>query len=127
MDHEKCFRMNQVLGTRHSAARVEAAMSSGFGWPLHMPSLIDHQDVDLVGSRPCLYGEGLAAHIMFTTRGEPVSLFMLPHETRVSEVVNIMGHQCRIWSEGERTFVLVARDSAGSLDDVATLVRNLGR
>ena len=49
---------------------------------------------------------------MYTYNGQPVSLFMLPRETRASELVQVFGHQARIWSEGDRTFVLVARESA---------------
>jgi anti-sigma factor RsiW len=121
VDHEKCFTLNKVLATQHSAAAVQAAMSSRFGWPMEVPDLSNHQDVSVVGSRPCLYGEGVAAHLMFTHNGEPVSLFMLPGESRPEQVVEVMGHQCRIWSRGNRTFVLVARGSRVPLDDMATL------
>jgi hypothetical protein len=37
--------------------------------------------------------------------------------------VKVFGHQARIWSEGDRTFVLVARQSATDIDEMAALVR----
>ncbi len=122
-DHEKCFRLNKVLGTHDTADGVEQEMSRGFGWQMQMPDMSAHRDITVVGSRPCLYGEGTTAHIMFTQNGEPVSLFMLKHRPRAEEVVEIFGHQCRIWSEGDRTFVLVARASKVPLDQMAALMR----
>lgn len=121
LDHEKCFTLNKVLVTQHSSAAIQASMAGRFGWPMQFPDLSDHQDVAVVGSRPCLYGEGMAAHLMFTHNGEPVSLFMLPRETREDQDVEVLGHQCRIWSRGNRTFVLVARRSRVPLDEIAPL------
>ena len=123
LDHEKCFRLNRVLGTQHSADTVEAAMASGFDWNVQLPDTSDHSDVTLVGSRPCLSGEGKVAHIMYKHNGQPVSLFMLPGETRADQLVEVFGHQCRIWSAGDRTFVLVARESPAELEQMAALVR----
>ena len=122
-DHEKCFRLNKLLDTHATAQDVEAAMASGFGWRMQMPDVSTHRDISVVGSRPCLYGEGTAAHIMFTQDGEPVSLFMLKREARSEDVVEVFGHQCRIWSEGERTFVLVARASTVPLEQMAAFMR----
>jgi len=123
LDHEKCFRLNRLLGTQHSPTAVEASMASLFDWNVHLPQLTGHEDVNLVGSRPCLYGEGKVAHIMYMHHGQPVSLFMLPRENRPAQLVKVFGHQARIWSEGDRTFVLVARESATDIDEMAALVR----
>lgn len=121
VDHEKCFALNRMLATRHSAQTIQSSMSDRFGWSMHLPDMSDHQDVAVVGSRPCLYGEGMAAHLMFEHDGEPVSLFMLPHETRRDQIVDVLGHQCRIWSRGDRTFVLVARQSRVPLEEMAQM------
>ncbi|MGC4085602.1 MAG: zf-HC2 domain-containing protein [Vicinamibacterales bacterium] len=123
LDHEKCFRLNRVLNTADSPATVQATMASWFGWNVHLPDTAGHDDVQLVGSRPCLYGEGKVAHIMYMHRGQPVSLFMLPRETREDQVVSVFGHNARIWSAGDRTFVLVARESASELDQMVAFVR----
>jgi anti-sigma factor RsiW len=123
LDHEKCFRLNRLLGTQHSADAVEAAMASGFDWDVQLPDTAGADDVTLVGSRPCLSGEGKVAHIMYRHNGSPVSLFMLPGDTRRDEIVEVLGHQCRIWSSGDRTFVLVARESPAELERMAALVQ----
>jgi anti-sigma factor RsiW len=123
LDHEKCFRLNRVLGTQHSAETVEAAMASGFDWDVQLPETSGRDDVSLVGSRPCLSGEGKVAHIMYRHHGQPVSLFMVPGEARPDQIVEVFGHQCRIWSQGDRTFVLVARESPAELERMAALVR----
>jgi anti-sigma factor RsiW len=126
-DHLKCFRLNNLLKTHDSPEEVEAAMASGFDWHMHLPPTARQGDVRLVGSRPCLYGAGKAAHIMYMHNGHPVSLFMLPRESREDQLVEVFGHQCRIWSEGDRTFVLVAREPPGDVDDMMAIVRRTVR
>jgi anti-sigma factor RsiW len=123
LDHEKCFRLNALLGTQHSADTVEAAMADGFDWHMTLPDISDNGDVSLIGSRPCLYGEGKTAHIMYRHNGQPVSLFMLPRESRADQLVKVLGHQARIWSAGDRTFVLVADESAPEMERMTALVR----
>lgn len=123
LDHEKCFRLNALFGTQHSPESVETAMADGFDWHMRLPDISDEHDVSLVGSRPCLYGEGKTAHIMYRHNGQPVSLFMLPRESRADELVEILGHQARIWSAGDRTFVLVANESAREMERMTALVR----
>lgn len=123
LDHEKCFRLNALLGTQHSPESVEAAMADGFDWHMRLPDISQQGDVSLIGSRPCLYGEGKTAHIMYRHNGQPVSLFMLPRESRADELVKILGHQARIWSAGDRTFVLVANESAPEMERMTALVR----
>ena len=127
MDHEKCFRLNALLGTQHSPERVRIEMASLFDWRVQLPDTTGHDDVSLVGSRPCLYGEGKVAHIMYMHHGQPVSLFMLPRETRQNQIVQVLGPRARIWSEGDRTFVLVARESEAELESMAALVRTTVR
>jgi anti-sigma factor RsiW len=126
-DHLKCFRLNNLLKTHDSPEEVEAAMASGFGWHMRLPPTARQDDVRLVGSRPCLYGEGRVAHIMYMHNGHPVSLFMLPRESREDQLVEVFGHQCRIWSEGDRTFVLVAREPPGDMDEMMAIVRRTVR
>jgi anti-sigma factor RsiW len=123
-DHEKCFALNRLVGTQHTSEAVRIQMASTFDWHVRMPDTSSRRDVSLVGSRPCLYGKGKVAHIMFTHNGQPVSLFMLPNDARPDAELDVLGHRCRIWSEGERTFVLVARASDSSLDDMAAFVRS---
>ena len=122
-DHVKCFGMNAVLGTHNTATTVEASMLSGFGWNVRLPEEPSRAGLELVGSRPCLYGEGKIAHIMYRHDGQPVSLFMLPESARPDEVVEVLGHQAAVWCVGRRTFVLVARESRKDVQRLASFVR----
>src|SRR5258708_35587567 len=78
-DHVKCFAMNSALGTRQGAGAVESTMLSSFDWRIHLPANADRAGLELVGARPCLFGEGKIAHIMYRHYGHPRSLFMRPN------------------------------------------------
>ena len=122
-DHVKCFAMNRAFGTRQSIAAVESSLASSFGWQGHLPVDADRADLELVGERPCLYGEGRVAHIMYRHRGQPVSLFMLPNASRAEELVEVLGHEAKIWCVGNRTFVLLTRGSRPDVERLAAFVR----
>jgi anti-sigma factor RsiW len=122
-DHVKCFAMNSALGTHHTASAVEASMLSGFGWSMHLPEDPSRAGLELVGSRPCLYGEGKIAHIMYRHQGQPVSLFMLPRTARTDELVEVLGHEAAIWCDGNRTFVLVSDEPRRDVERMATFVQ----
>ena len=117
-DHVKCFALNNLLGTHQTLSVVESSMAGSFGWQARLPEGAERGGLELVGERPCLYGEGRVAHIMYRYHGHPVSLFMLPHSTRPESLTEVMGHECAVWSSGNRTFVLIAREPR---DDVARM------
>jgi anti-sigma factor RsiW len=122
-DHVKCFGVvNPLLGTRDEPAAVEQSMRSSFGWDMRVP--VDAGiGLDLVGARPCLYGGGLVAHIMYRHNGEPVSVFMLPGATRSDQTVAVLGHEASIWSAGDRTYVLIAREPRADVARLTAFVR----
>ena len=124
-DHMKCFAMNGLLGTHQAAATVEGSLASGFGWQAHLPDGPDREGLTLVGSRPCLYGEGRVAHIMYRHNGRPVSLFMLPRKQmpNADATMRVLGHEAAMWSVGDRTFVLIAREAKSEVEHLATFVR----
>jgi anti-sigma factor RsiW len=122
-DHLKCFGLNSILGTHDEPAAVERSLASRFGWHVHLPEAVERAGLKLVGARPCLYGEGRAAHIMYRHNGEPISIFMLPRKTRPEEVVAVMGHEAVIWSAGDRTFVLISREPHAEVARVASFVQ----
>ena len=121
-DHLKCFAINGVLHTHDDETKVESSMLSGFGWRMHLPEA-SQADLELVGSRPCLYGEGKIAHIMYQHHGEPVSIFMLPKTARAQEFVQVLGHQAAIWCANNRTFVLVTREPKEEAERMASVVQ----
>ncbi|HEY7290726.1 MAG TPA: zf-HC2 domain-containing protein [Vicinamibacterales bacterium] len=122
-DHIKCFALNGVLHTHDTSAAVESSMWSGFGWRMHLPQNAAAAGLELVGSRPCMYANGKIAHIMYRRNGEPVSLFMLPGETRTNEVVDVLGQKAAIWCDRDRTYVLVAREPLEDVERMVSLVR----
>src|SRR6266852_805196 len=109
-DHMKCFLLNAAFGTHDTEAAVEGQLAAGFEWQAQLPERPEQAGLELVGERTCLYGKGRIAHVMYRHEGRPVSVFMLPHDFRRDEVVNIFGHRAAIWSVGIRTFVLIARE-----------------
>ncbi|MCC7415862.1 MAG: zf-HC2 domain-containing protein [Acidobacteria bacterium] len=121
-DHVKCFAINDVFDTHQSRTAVERSMAAGFGWPARLPPQPEAVGLELVGARPCLYGEGRAAHIMYRYHGRPVSLFMLPDTIRQDAVISVLGHECAIWSEGDRTFVMISREPRNDMRRIASFV-----
>jgi anti-sigma factor RsiW len=122
-DHVKCFAMNSVLHTHDAPTAVESSMISGFGWQMRLPDEPARAGLELVGARPCLYGEGKVAHIMYRHQGRPVSLFMLPNASRSRELVEVFGHQAAIWCVGNRTFVLISREPKREVEQMASFVQ----
>ena len=119
-DHVKCFAANRMLGLHHEAvATAQTYLASRFSWCAALPQLAG---LELEAARPCLYGEGRAAHVMYRYGGRPVSLFMLPGTARREELVEIMGHEAAIWSADGRTFVLIAQDSPTEVRSLAAAI-----
>jgi hypothetical protein len=115
--------MNKLLDTHDLPTAVESSMISGFGWKAHLPDEPSRVGLELVGARPCLYGEGKIAHIMYRHDGRPVSLFMLPNSSRSHDVVEVLGHQAAIWCVGNRTFVLISREPKRAVEQMASFVQ----
>ncbi len=122
-DHVKCFAMNGLFGMEQKASLVEQSMLSGFGWRMRPAQPFEDVGLQLLGSRPCLYGEGRVAHLMFRHEGHPVSIFMLPKAVREEELIEVLGHQAAVWSVGNRTFVLIAREPRAEVERMASVVR----
>ena len=123
-DHIKCFAMNAALGTQEKASAVESTMLSSFDWRMHLPADPSRAGLELVGARPCLYGEGKIAHIMYRHDGRPVSVFMLPNTERTQELVEVLGHEAAIWCVNNRTFVLVSREPKADVQRLASFVQS---
>jgi anti-sigma factor RsiW len=123
-DHVKCFAMNAALGTRQAPSAVESTMLSSFDWRMHLPADPSRAGLELVGARPCLYGEGKIAHIMYRHQGRAVSLFMLPGTERAQGLVDVLGHEAAIWCVNDRTFVLVSRGPKEDVERLAAFVRS---
>ena len=122
-DHVKCFGMSSVLPVNADPESAERTMASTFGWHMPLADAAAGAGMELLGARVCLYGRGLAAHLMYRRNGQPVSVFMIPKASRSQAVVDVMGHEAAIWSTGGRTFVLVAREPEDRAEAAADLSR----
>ena len=90
-----------------------------------VPASLPSERLELLAVRRCLYGDGRAAHLMYRVNGEPVSLFILPGLTRPAAELSLFGHDEVVWTQGDRTYMLVARGGlASDLARVASYLRN---
>lgn len=105
-DHVKCFHLSSpvLAGT---AAEVESSLAARYGWNLHIPDSSAADGVELVGARRCLYADGAIPHVLYRVHGQDVSLYVLNGVSRTAAAVMALGHQSRIWSRGNTTYVLV--------------------
>ncbi len=120
-NHLKCFRLT-ASDARREPSVVESSMASSFGWELRLPQHPEQMGLELVDARPCIYGEGRAAHLMFRHHGAPMSIFMLPRSVRSEDRLQVLGHQASVWSVGNRTFVLITQEPADEVERMTAFV-----
>lgn len=126
LDHLKCFAIGgDAGGARIGKADAEATLRRDYGIAASVPDSAPDGRLELLGVRRCLYGDGLAAHLLYRAAGEPVSLFILPGVARPPAELHVLGHHEIAWTQGDRTFMLVAHaGSAAALARVAPHIRN---
>ena len=125
LDHLKCFTLDgDADGQPIGQAAAEATLHDEFDLSVTVPPSLPAERIELMAVRRCLYGDGLAAHLMYRVDGEPVSLFVLPGLTRPAEELSLFGHDEIVWTQGDRTYMLVARAGLGAgLGRVASYLR----
>lgn len=121
-DHSKCFRLFGPEEASSDVARVERMLSGRYGWDVHVPPSSPADEVELLGARRCLYGDGLVPHVMYRVRGQEVSLFVLHGTARSEAELVTLGHRARIWARGSTTYVLVSPDADGGMTRAARYV-----
>jgi anti-sigma factor RsiW len=124
LDHLKCFVIDgDASGPQISKAEAEATIERDHGWRANVPASVD--GLELMAVRHCLYGDGLAAHVLYRAAGHPVSLFILPGLARPAAQLNVLGHDQVVWTQGDRTYVLVSpAGTMAGLARVASYVQN---
>jgi anti-sigma factor RsiW len=123
LDHLKCFVIDgDASGPRISKADAEATIERDHGWRANVPASVD--GLELMAVRHCLYGDGLAAHVLYRAEGEPVSLFILPGVQHPTAQLSMLGYDQAVWTHGDRTYVLVSpAGTMAQLAGVASYVR----
>jgi anti-sigma factor RsiW len=126
LDHLKCFTIEgDGDGTPIAKADAEAVLKNEFGLAVAVPASVPEEHLQLMAVRRCLYGDGRAAHVMYRLDGEPVSLFIVPGVTRPASELSLFGHDQIVWTQGDRTYMLVARGGArNGLARVASYLQN---
>lgn len=129
LDHLKCFTIDgDADGQPIAKADAEATLLREFDFSASVPAPLPSERLDLLAVRRCLYGDGLGAHLLYRANGEPVSLFILPGLTRPAAELSLFGHDQVVWTQGDRTYMLVARGGVASdLGRVASYLRTEAR
>jgi anti-sigma factor RsiW len=125
LDHLKCFTIEgDADGAPISKAHAEATLRNEFDLTVAVPPSLEAERLELMAVRRCLYGDGRAAHLMYRLDGEPVSLFVIPGLTRPAAEMSLFGHEQIVWTQGDRTYMLVAGGgSRAALARVASHLR----
>jgi len=127
LDHLKCFMIDgDGDGPAISKADAEATIVREYGWRASVPA--SAEGVELLAVRHCLYGDGMAAHLLYRVQGQPVSLFIMPGLVRPPAELSVLGHDELVWTQGDRTYMLVsAAGTRAGLTRVASYLRNEAR
>jgi anti-sigma factor RsiW len=112
LDHMRCFQLAPERLTHVDAVVAGRVWAAGHGWTLAVPPSSPPAQLELLGVRRCVTTSGSTAHILYRWRGEPLSVFVLPHALRqrqdVDQIVGDFGHEAVIWSARDRTYVVLA-------------------
>lgn len=126
VDHVKCFE----LVTEHpdlDAAAAAREFSATRGWSVGVPPSNPALALELVAVRRCISTDGVAAHMMYRWRGQPLSVYVVPKTFRgaggVERIIENLGHRAIIWSNGPRTYLVIARGRPADFETVAAYMR----
>jgi len=122
VDHVKCFKVEGAVA--HADAEVAArGWQQDQGWPIVVPRSEPAQQLTLLDVRRCFTTDGRSAHLMYTWRGAPLSVYVLPEDIGRDRVVDQMGHQAVIWCANRRTYAVVADGHPQDLSRVVDYIK----
>jgi len=122
MDHSRCFK---VYGTATDADPVasERTWQQDQGWPIVVPPTEAAQQLKLVNVRRCFTIDGRSAHMMYTWKGEPLSVYVLQGDAGRDGIVHKLGAQAVVWCANQRTYAVVANDTGRDLTPIVDYMR----
>jgi len=118
VDHVKCFKV-EGADREPSAVVAQRQWEQNQGWSIVVPDTLPAEQLKLVDVRRCFTTDGRSAHMMYTWRGAPLSLYVLPENVGRDRVVDKMGHEAIIWCANSRTYAVVAE---GHPQDITRVV-----
>lgn len=127
-DHVKCFALFALEdGQKLDATQAQQMVQKQFGMDVHVPPSSASGGVELVNARRCFYADGRVPHLMYQSNGQDISLFVLEGESRPPAEFTSFGHHTRIWSRGDRTFVLITPAAQAPVAEAARYVADEAR
>lgn len=134
LDHLTCFQFAPERLTHADSATASREWTARQGWPIQIPASSASAGLELLGVRRCSMSSGRVAHVMYKWHGEPLSVFVVPRTIRPigqpqkpagqqQEIVEKFGHEAIMWTEGDRTYVILARAQPADLQPVVVYVR----
>ena len=122
VDHVKCFKVSGAAG-QVDAAVAEKNWLDDQGWAVVVPPALPAEQLRLVDVRRCFSTDGRAAHMMYSWRGAPVSLYVLPENLGRDQVVQKVGQQAVIWCANNRTYAVVAEGQPKDVTPIVTYMK----
>jgi anti-sigma factor RsiW len=126
LDHTKCFKV-EGTATRVDAPAAERRWQEAQGWPIVVPPTEAAQQLKLVDVRRCFTTDGRSAHMMYTWRGAPLSLYVLPDDIGRDRVIEKMGHEAVIWCANRRTYAVVVAGHPRDLTPIVDYMKSHAR
>lgn len=123
VDHVKCFKVSVPAAATDAAAETRQWQQNQ-GWSVVIPPAAPAEELQLVDVRRCYSSDGRAAHLMYNWRGSPLSLYVLPQDTRRQKALRKIGHEAIIWSDHQRTYAVVTSRQSPP-DDLSRVVAYL--
>lgn len=126
LDHLKCFLIDgDAGGPAITKAEAEATIARDHGWTASVPDSDAAEGVELMAVRQCLYGDGMAAHLLYRVQGQAISLYIMPGIVRPAAELRVLGHDEVVWTQGDRTYIMVAgAGTTAGLARVASYLQN---
>jgi anti-sigma factor RsiW len=127
LDHVTCFQFAPERLGHADALTASRDWVAKQGWQIQIPASSASAQLELLGIRRCSMSSGRVAHVMYKWRGEPLSVFVVPRTIRSmrdqQELVEKFGHEAVMWTEGDRTYVVLSRARPADLASVVGYVR----
>jgi anti-sigma factor RsiW len=127
LDHAKCFQFKGDISKTADAEALDRTWEREQGWPIVVPPAASAEQLRLLTVRRCVSTEGRVAHAMYLWRGEPLSVFVLPHATRRDRVLDTMGREAAIWSANGRTYAVLADGHPSDFAHIVNYVKTHAR
>ena len=125
IDHMKCFKVDGTSPHTEPAA-AETRWQQDQGWPIVVPASAPAQQLTLVNVRRCFTSDGRSAHLMYSWRGAPLSVYVLQEpggNAGHDRIVDKMGHETVIWCAGGRTYAVVAQGHPRDLSQIVDYMK----